>query len=518
MKQAHEIGFPTIGEVLHFVYKATGVLSDKRDLTPGIDEKQRKAVQKTLERLAKEEGNIHDAIGEAIRQFAYLMTGYVRHRAFNFAIGEVVMDMLDVYKDVIKGQGTYLGRRETLRWMIEEHWVPAAALSIAKQILGFGLRVHATYFPGDEHWYLPHVQDGKLVWPLAKVMQWIYTSADISQTQFHYPDRKADETDTERERDLENVRHWAKGRHWPSAAGLDWTFRRGFSACNPDGAWTETHTEAACIALFVARSISYAGSTLCKEFGEEFLMRVCSKFEQTLTLVLQESGQVEQWLGELAQRYSVSPLHPDLRSDAVTQWGRELQQREKLAGREIQSLFDQGLLEDREIERLANIYGRLPVVLLVDQLRSSEQKIVPPEFVDALGNGMDLAKDRELDFESIDAYETSLKETKMDMVLPWMAPWLRFQLHYRQCDDANAWIWIQQAFDAGRYRAGGQQYKIVNHYVEMAAKRKNIRKFKAGVYWANYIGLDIRWLRDKEFTDENLQHAMSMLSLSRYPV
>lgn len=516
MKREHEVGFPTVGEVIHFLYKASGVLPDKRDLSPRIDEKQRKAVQKALERLAKEEGNFHDQIGEAIKQLSFFVSGYVNHAAFSLAIGEVIMDLLDVYKHVIQDEGTYLSKCETLRWMLEEHWAPAAAFSIAKQVTKFGLRPLARYFPEDKRWYLPDVQDGKQTWPLAKVMYWIYAGTGASQTQFHYPNRKADEADNGRERDLENAQNWIHGRNWPSAAGLDWTFRRAFVARGPNDTFTTSHQEASYIALFVTRCISYAASALHDAFGKKFLVQFCEKFEQSFAVALEETRAVEQWIDELAQQYSMTPFDPSLRSNVVMQWCQELQHRTRLANAEIQDLYDQGALNTVEVGRLASIYGAFPVLPAVEQLQNSERRIMPPDFIQAIGQGMDLSKNLALDFETIDDYETSLRVMKMDALLPWMVPWLHFQIYYRRGDDGNAWIWIQKAFNAARYRAGARQYTIVNHYVELAAKRKNLKMFKKGVYWADYIGIKIRWLREKELNRANLEDAMNMLNLVRY--
>jgi hypothetical protein len=106
----------------------------------------------------------------------------------------------------------------------------------------------------------------------------------------------------------------------------------------------------------------------------------------------------------------------------------------------------------------------------------------------------------------------------MDACLPWMVPWLRFQVAYRRQDDAAAWKWISQAYDAARYRAGERQYQILNQYVEMAAKVGNERAFRKGVQWADYIGLQVRWLRDKALTPDNIADAMDMLRIARYLV
>lgn len=518
MKRSDEPGFPTVGEVVQFLYKAAGVLPDKRDLTPAIDEKQRKAIQKALERLAKEEGNLQDQINEAIRQLASLVAGYVPHAGFGLAIGEVAMDMVDVYRYAIQDQGTYSSRRETLCWMLEEHWAPAAAFSVAKQITKFGLREYTGFFPGDGAWYLPEMGTTRPTWPLAKVMHWIYDGMGVSQTQFHYPGRKADETEDGRERDLENAQHWARGRHWPSAAGLDWCFRRGYALHDKDERFTPVQREASCITLFLARCISYAASALEAEFGKDCLERVCMKFEGTLAITLAESARVEQWIGDIAQRYSVTPLDPGLRCDVVTQWCRELQQRTRAANAEIEQLYHRDLLGAEQVNRLVAKYGAFPVIPAVEQLQSSERRIVPPEFVAAIGEGMQLSNDRTLDAKAVDAYEASLLDTNMHAVLPWMVPWLRFQLAYRRRDDDDACTWIQRAYHAARYLAGSRQEIIVNHYVEMAAKTNNFRMFKKGVHWARYIGVEIRWLRDKALERETLEDAMEILRHARYPV
>lgn len=518
MKNAHETGFPTLGELIHFLYKASGVLPDKRDPTLGMDEKQRKTAQKSLERLAAEQGNYHARIGDAITQLASFFADYVHHTAFCLAIGEVLHDLLEVYRHVVEEQGTYLSRRETLRWMISEHWVPAAAFSIAKQVTKFGLRSMEEFFPEDRRWYLPDANEGNPTWPLSKVMRWVYDQAGVPQTQFHYPNRTAAEDDGEKQRDLENAQNWVHGRHFPSATTLDRTFRRGFTAQGSSSNLTASHQEASCIVLFLARCISYTAAALHNEFGKEFLVQMCEKFGHSLAVALKESMPVEHLIDDLAQRYGVTPLHPELRSEAVTHWCRTLQDRTRLANAEIETMYGKGMLNKKEIDRLAQTYGQFPVLPAVEQLRNSEMRYVPPEFIQALGQGMTLSQDRALSLETIKTYEAALRDLKMESILPWMVPWLRFQVFYRQKDDINAWNWIQKAFRTARYRAGNRQYAIVNHFVELAAKRRSKREFKKGIHWANYIGIEIRLLRNQELNNENLDNAMDMLRHIRYPV
>lgn len=51
-----------------------------------------------------------------------------------------------------------------------------------------------------------------------------------------------------------------------------------------------------------------------------------------------------------------------------------------------------------------------------------------------------------------------------------MVPWLRGVYHYRREEFEAAMPHFQAAFENAKYRAGKNQYKLVNQYVEVAAK------------------------------------------------
>ena len=131
---------------------------------------------------------------------------------------------------------------------------------------------------------------------------------------------------------------------------------------------------------------------------------------------------------------------------------------------------------------------------------------------------MTLAKGEALTSERIDEYETFLTATGAQVQLPWMLPWLRFLVYYRQYAYEPAWACIVEAFDSAKYCAGSKQYEIVNHYIEVAAKLGKRREFTKGVHWARYLGHPVRWLRDKDPTKQNLDFVMEMMSRARYGV
>ena len=97
-----------------------------------------------------------------------------------------------------------------------------------------------------------------------------------------------------------------------------------------------------------------------------------------------------------------------------------------------------------------------------------------------------------------------------------MIPWLRAVYYYRREDFEAAMSEYQVAFDAAKYRAGRLQYHLVNQYVEVAAKNDKMRCFRKGIEWAQYLGVQIRWLRDDEPTEEKLDFVYGMLKMARY--
>lgn len=519
------VGYPTQGEVLRFLYKATGVLPEKRDQTP-LDKTKRKAIQKSLQRLAAEEGELEENFGEMFKQLAYLVAGYIEFPPVNLAIGEVISDLLDVYKSVIRDEGTFLSTQATLQWLIRDRWASAAAVSLARNITLFGLRPLAPYLPETSRWFLPDWADGRTVWPLQKVMRWVYDRSALSQTQFHYPGRDTDESNFERQRALENAQNWLQARSLPSAAALRWTFDCAFDswpgsepgASGLTGQPAAMHQESVRVALFLARSATFVCQEIAAQFGEDFLKQVCDLFERDLTLALRETAGLERLIGDLAEQHRASPLDPALRSHAIEVWNDSLRSRVRHAEVELNRLYEANALTIEALEELVKTCGELPVVPVADMLRRPRGHEPPSGFVEALCEGLRLSKDQDLSSEHIDRYEADLQAKGVEPILAWMVPWLRFLTCYRGEDDARAWAWIAQAYEAARYRAGSQQYKVVNHYVELAAKVQDRVSFRRGVNWARYVGVQVRCLRDRDPTPENLEFAMEVLRRSRYGV
>jgi hypothetical protein len=356
-------------------------------------------------------------------------------------------------------------------------------------------------------------------------MRWIYETENVSQIRFHCPPNDMHGSASSRERDLETAQNWTSGRNLPSAAALRWTFGRAFDALasgldGSDAAAVRSlaHREGAQMALFLARGVSFVASEINKHFGSEYLLRVCTDFNQVLLLALNDSLRAEAYIDELAKRENINPLTPRLRSYVVDCWNKELRSRIQEATAALTKLRVERAHSKEDVEQLLHEFGALAVLPLIAHLEAPPSHEVPAAFLKALFDGLTLTEDKSLSHQRVDAYAAGLDESEAAPMLPWMVPWLRFQICYRQEDETRAWEWISKAFEGARYRAGKHQYQIVNHYVELAAKTSKKREFKKGAEWARYIGLSIRWLRDRELTDENIDFAMTVLKRARYSV
>jgi hypothetical protein len=168
------------------------------------------------------------------------------------------------------------------------------------------------------------------------------------------------------------------------------------------------------------------------------------------------------------------------------------------------------------LDALVSKFGNFAVHVNTDRLRRQATFTPPTGFQEMLFSGFDIKGQSETTLEQIDEFEQRLANWKLQDTLCWLPPWLRGVYHYRRKDFAAAFPHYEVAFEQAKYRAGGYQYKLVNQFVELAAKNDKTIPFKKGVDWATYIGLEIRWLRDKEPTQENLDFARYMMKVANY--
>jgi hypothetical protein len=278
------------------------------------------------------------------------------------------------------------------------------------------------------------------------------------------------------------------------------------------------HYEAVHAALLVARCTTDACKAISDGFGTPFLTAVCTRFRQAFKWALAETQGIERRILVEAHQYGRSLLDPGLRDDIVQRWNSGLSNRTVAAGKVLSNFAEVPGPDSDTTKKLIQEFGELvvrPMLLIAHQPPIHE---APLNFAQSLGEGLELWKKSDLREEQIDAYEERLKSRSSDQLIPWITHWLRFLVSYRRGDDAAAWRHIALAYEHAKYRAGSNQYKIVNHYIEMAAKAQDRVAFRKGVNWARYLGISVRWIRDNDASQENLDFAMAMLRQARYGV
>lgn len=152
------------------------------------------------------------------------------------------------------------------------------------------------------------------------------------------------------------------------------------------------------------------------------------------------------------------------------------------------------------------------------QHRIASHKGYAPRFFELHARGLDLKNTGATTKEEIEKYGLILKDENLDQNLRWLKNWIRGSYYYRQERWHKAYLFFQRAFEEAKYSTGWHQYKLVNQFVEICAKNNKWRDFKRGVFWANYLGLEIRWLRGTDCTEDDMKVAYEIMKNTVYPV
>lgn len=463
-------------------------------------------------------------MNEIIAELSGIIGSAVKRDEIRFAICETLWDVYEVYNSTIKSDGTFLSEKETIKWFCIDHAIPRLAFSVSKHMLRTNMAGRGFIYPSDEDWYLPTVENGSISWPLAKVMRWIYDLLDIKLERFHYSNRAIGANYYEQEQNIENARKWVKGSHTPSWGGLQWTFSLAFEDLAVREAASDRRKlpiafrDNLHLILFIARLSTDLCKRVEKSYGVAFLEQCIESYKQHRNWLASEvqmnRKMVERVLekdqGLLSQQdvawYQISDRYWIMLADRMYWCAAKIQ--------DIHS--SDGIQAVRGAEsRLIQQFGEYPVRSCISILEDCYQTKIPDGFVEAFDRALTMKLSTLSDLD-IDSYESDLKKQNLDEQLRWVGPWLRAVIRYKNEDYEGAMPFAECAFNHAKYSAGQKQYDLINLYVELAAKNKDMKRFKKGIEWARFVGLKIRWLRDLEPTDENIRFAFDMLQAARY--
>lgn len=511
------VSFPTQGEVIQFAFDALGVLPRKHDDDPSFDETRKKSIQKALQRLASEEGELDERFGEMVKTLGYLVAGTIPPRAC-LAIGDILFDLFDIYTNTLRDEGTFLTKSETAKWFLLDSAVLRLPVSIAKHLQRYNVAADGLLAPADPYWYLPSKGANRWIWPLERVMRWAYELAGTSIQKFHWPD---DDDLTGQEKNLESAKKWLAGLNLPSWPTLLNNFNQSFDSLDQVQAeqgrqpLSETQKNSIRMALFVARASTYISKSVLVHHGDAVLQEFCSRYHVVANCVDDDVEKIRHCVQRLITAHAIASSDCDwVWFDVSTDYWVQFADQHCAV---MQALKDQQITMDKAAE-ISRAYGRFAALPFERPETFAPLHSMPQGFSEAVLDGLALRKSADLNIEKIDAYAARLDGCGLGHVLPWMVPWQRASYHYRAERYKDAYPFIQEAFDKAQYCAGGHQYLLLNQYIELAAKNDKWRDFKRGIEWATYLGFEVWWLRKKEPTEENLLFVFEVMKKATYAV
>jgi len=513
--------FATQGELIKLAYDAFGVLPRKEAIHDDFDENTKKAIQKQLGRLAKEEGHLVSNFSDAVQLLSNILTGYLPSIRIMGAIGDPLADLHDAYNELVRSEGTFLDKAETLRYFISIKAIPLLVVSLNQSLLRYKIADFSLDTPEDKFWYLPSVaDDGRLTLPLEKVMRWAYQLCDISQTQFHYPGKNAASNDPAFQNNLENAINWTRGSSLPALAALVKNFYASFEAMAKHAREVPRPVQASILtALVLARLASYIAKEVVRVYDVHYLVDVCAQFRDYALWIAEDVNEFKANVGPVMQGQESPEASLAVWHHACSHyWGFFYAKADAVVDilQRLQKARSGLPIHEDVITALKSKYGLFTVCTRLD-LAQRQMSFTPPEgFFEMLQQGFALKRDPGTRWAQLDEFADQVKAYELDEHLCWMEPWLRAVYHYRNEDFKAAMSYYQVAFDNAKYRAGKQQYDLVNQYIEVAAKNDRRQCFKKSVEWAQYLGIEVRWLRNDEPTEEKLDYVYYMLKIARY--
>lgn len=513
--------FATQGELIKLAYDAFGVLPRKHADRTELDETQKKTIQKQLARLAKEEGRLIPNFEETIQTLGKILAKYFTSPLIMAAVHDTLADLLEAYSALVREEGTFLDKQETLRYFISTSALPLVIVSLNKSLLSYSLLGFGETVPKSEFWFLPTVaSDGRIEWPLEKVMRWAYQICNTTQTQFHYPGKNTESENYQLQQNLESAAKWTRGVSLPALPVLFHNFNQSFEAMAGCGCKVPKQLQTNILtALTVARVVSYIGRELERIYDVHYLEELSNQFRDYASWIADDLNEFKAELVPILQQIeSPEKSFVTWQSACINYW-TFFNMKIASVGERMQRFQNeqpsQSIRKD-EVESLRRKYGRFAVNIFEDVSRRQMQFTPPERFAEMLYRGFDLKNDSSTQLKQVEEYAVQLADYRLDKQLRWMEHWLRAVFYYRREEYKASMKYFHKAFNNAKYRAGKSQYKLVNQYVEVAAKNDDRRNFKKGVEWAQYLGIEIRWLRKDEPTEEKLDYVFFMMKIAQY--
>ena len=514
------ISFPTQGELVTYAFKAFGLLPTKYDRDSEFRDKA-KSFQKLLSRLKDEEGQLTKNFEKALATFDERFSQYLDDKQVRSIVLGVLADLYREYNRTIIEEGTYRPKNDTLLYFL----VTRATSALVEATTFHSLRQHKLTGEDLEPYldsFLPDIStEGETIWPMAKVIRWIYSEADCSQIQFHAPGRGPAADNPTLEQNLENAGNWVRDDAFPSLPSLLANFQSSLARQEGIRKIPESLSSSMTLRLTLARISTAVCKDILAVYGAGVLKQLTASVRLYFTTIADE---MKEFRNELRREYKTDDLSqlPDpVWQGACSHYSGFFLFKKKKALETLQKLYigdPENPFKPVVIEKLAGDIGQYPVVTRMDQMLFSSAWFPSPQFERLLNRGFELKQDARTTESDVDRFEQELLAANMEEQLAWLGPWLRAVCLYREERFADAFEHSEKAFTLGKYRAGRHQYRLVNQYMELCAKTDRRLRFKQALDWANYAGIEVRWIRSEEQNKDQIDFAFEILSKAIYPI
>lgn len=518
---------PSLGDITKALFDHAGVLPQKNDDSKVVgDEKAKKKIQTQLRRLAKEESELEKNLTSLLELLSELIFKATDDLRVTYACMASVEDVLAQYLDLVRGDGTFLSKSESVKWLIKTKLLDRTILSYQKNSLKFNVSASNLLSPSDCYWWLPDFTEQSTQWPIAKAMNWMYSTCETNQAHFHFPDFGS--TDNYRlSQNLENASRWTTGKNLPSWPSLLQNLIASVSALEKTTSTQYKRTvdsdtlRSFKTTLFIARFSTSVFIELERQFGRDFAIDI------TMHLKRQDRR-----LGKVHRDFKASLSKAidsyEIQSPAIIDgiWFDKTQKFWELTSEQL--MHDSKSIDLRFREKYNSGFNRADIKFflqriepfflssLLEEVRDNTIATAPSLFLELLLEGLKLRKVPDINVENIKQYTKRVNEANLESYLGWVVNWVWATYYYRREEDLLALPYYSKSFEEAKYSGGQNQYLLVNQFVESCAKNNKWRDFKKGIAWANYLGIEVRWYRGIDESDERLKITYELLKNGRY--
>ncbi|MCE9662974.1 hypothetical protein LY622_05930 [Halomonas sp. M5N1S17] len=508
-----ELGYPSLGDVVKYVFRASGTMPRKgaHGNNNIFSEEEKKSIQKKLQRLAAEEGELENNLYESFAAASQLLSEVLTCPITASQIEDIINDLYECYYDLIKEKGTLMSKPDTVRYFVTAYGVDVGVRSLTLSWLKWRPHYPCTITPDKEFWYLPAEKHGGVTWPLSHALKWAYDVVGVSQTRFHQPHGIG--TDYHLDNNLKCAKSWTSGQAIPSMFVLKKNLDDSFQALSDNGIFVENSKRNNIITVV---SLSRISTMIAKDiehyYGTDFLFDVIAQIKKYVSWIQEEIIEYDHELQKHATFMNKpSKQYHQLRWKILAGFWGHFEAKKTSA----QKLINEHMGDDHKVNPgiinwLEKRYGPYSALVPIDsQNRSNADK--PERFEDIVEDALKMLNDSASINDSLTIICDEIRLHQIDKHAPWLIPWLQGASCYWSGHYGDAFHYYQEAYTLAKYSAGNYQYRLLNQYLEVAAKTGRWRDFKKAANWASYLNFPIRWLREDEPNDENLRSVYNLL-------